>query len=168
MTIKYTERAIPIRGAYFGEGSGPIHLSRAECRNDDTRLINCTIDKTGINGCVHSEDAGMICMGKICKWCIHSLFTKEQVPATVKILMSSWLAERVREKDEWRFVTMEYGGQCVTMAGIKWLLMSSADSWVSTTKELCPSTIVVLEMEKVQYYWKMSDVIKSIQTYLSV
>ena len=55
---------IPIRAAYFGEGSGPIHLSRAQCRNSDTRLIDCAIDKTGINGCGHSEDAGVICMGK--------------------------------------------------------------------------------------------------------
>ena len=51
----------------------------------------------------------------------------------VKILMSDWLEESVREKDEWRFATMEYGGQCVTTAGIKWMLMSSADSWVTTT-----------------------------------
>ena len=27
----------------------------------------------------------------------------------------------VRGKDEWRFATMEYGGQCVTMAGMKWM-----------------------------------------------
>ena len=33
--------------------------------------------------------------------------------------MSDWLEERMREKDEWRFATMEYGGQCATMAGIK-------------------------------------------------
>ena len=32
--------------------------------------------------------------------------------------------EAVKEKDEWRFATMEYGGQCVTMAGIKWTQMS--------------------------------------------
>ena len=31
----------------------------------------------------------------------------------------------VKEKDEWRFATMEYGGQCVTMAGMKWMLMLS-------------------------------------------
>ena len=37
----------------------------------------------------------------------------------VKILTSDWSEESVREKDEWRFATMEYGGQCVTMAGIK-------------------------------------------------
>ena len=57
------EIGIPTRGAYFGEGSGPIHLSRAQCSNRDSRLTDCTIDKTGINGCVHSEDAGVICMG---------------------------------------------------------------------------------------------------------
>ena len=54
---------IPTREAYFGEGSGPIHLSRAQCSNRDTNLTNCTIDKTRINGCDHSKDAGVICMG---------------------------------------------------------------------------------------------------------
>ena len=58
------ERAIPTRRAYFGDGRGPIHLSRAQCRSNDTRLTDCNIDKTGINGCDHSEDAGVICMGK--------------------------------------------------------------------------------------------------------
>ena len=46
----------------------------------------------------------------------------------MKILMFSWLEESVREKDEWRFATMEYGGQCATMAGIKWMQLSSANS----------------------------------------
>jgi hypothetical protein len=36
----------------------------AFCGGDDTRLTNCTIDKSGVNGCVHSDDAGVICMGK--------------------------------------------------------------------------------------------------------
>ena len=51
-------------GSYFGEGSGPIHLSRANCSNHYIRLTDCDIDKTGINGCDHSEDAGVICVGK--------------------------------------------------------------------------------------------------------
>ena len=45
------------------------------------------------------------------------------------MVMSDWLEEIVREKDKLRFATMEYGGQCVTMAGIKWMLMLSADNW---------------------------------------
>ena len=64
MTLNVLERAIPTRGAYFGVGSGPIHLSRAQCRSNDTRLIDCNVDKTGVNGCEHNEDAGVICMGK--------------------------------------------------------------------------------------------------------
>ena len=31
----------------------------------------------------------------------------------------------MREKDEWRFVSVEYGGQYVTMAGMMWMQMLS-------------------------------------------
>ena len=62
-----TERVIPIRGAFFGEGSGQIHLSQARCEVDDivqtTKLADCAIDKDGINECLHSQDAGVICSG---------------------------------------------------------------------------------------------------------
>ena len=34
----------------------------------------------------------------------------------------------MREKDEWRFATMEYGGQCVTTAGTRWMLVWSVQS----------------------------------------
>ena len=63
--LTYSGRGIPTRRAFFGEGSGPIHLSRAQCRNDYTILAECSTDKTGINNCQHSEDAGVICHGKI-------------------------------------------------------------------------------------------------------
>ena len=49
----------------------------------------------------------------------------EQVSATVLMVRSDWLEERMREKDEWRFATTECGGQCVTMAGMKWMQMLS-------------------------------------------
>ena len=63
--LLHVDRGIPTRRAYFGEGSGPIHLSRAQCKSSDTILTDCRIDKTGINNCQHSEDAGVICMGKL-------------------------------------------------------------------------------------------------------
>ena len=50
--------------AYFGEGNGPIHLSKARCSSHNSRLTKCDVNKTGINGCMHSEDAGVICLGK--------------------------------------------------------------------------------------------------------
>ena len=70
-------------------------------------------------------------MGKACILLVYTyqVFKIKQVIAAVEMVISDWLEERVREKDEWRFATMEYGGQCVTMAGINWMLMSSADNW---------------------------------------
>ena len=35
----------------------------------------------------------------------------------------------MREKVELRFATMEYGGQCVTMAGMKWMQLLFVDNW---------------------------------------
>ena len=54
---------VPTKGAVFGEGRGPVHLSRAECNSEDMNLLNCTIDKSAVTGCDHSEDAGVICSG---------------------------------------------------------------------------------------------------------
>ena len=68
------------------------------------------------------------------------------------MVISSWLEETVREKDEWRFATMEYGGQYVQIkAGMKWLLMSSANSWALPIKKLCQSMTAILELLIVQY-----------------
>ena len=57
------DSGVPTRRAFFGEGIGPVHLSRAECTSEDMNLLNCTIDKTAADGCDHSEDAGVICSG---------------------------------------------------------------------------------------------------------
>ena len=67
--IKFThsiiiiDKGIPTRRAFFDEGRGPVHLSKAGCTSEDTDLLNCTIDKSAVNGCDHSEDAGVICSG---------------------------------------------------------------------------------------------------------
>jgi hypothetical protein len=63
------------------------------------------------------------------------------------MVMSGWLVERTREKDKWRYATMEYGGQYVqTMAGMKWVLISSANGWVSPIPELCQPMTAVLDL----------------------
>ena len=41
------------------------------------------------------------------------------------MVMFGWLEGRIREKDEWRFATIEYGEQYVTMAGMKWMQVLS-------------------------------------------
>ena len=55
--------AIPTSRAYFGEGQGPIHVSKAQCSGTDVQLIECDADITGVNSCHHREDAGVICYG---------------------------------------------------------------------------------------------------------
>ena len=63
-----TERAIPTSGAYFGEedlGDKLIILSQVQCQRNDSakRLVDCNGDKSALNDCEHSQDAGVICRG---------------------------------------------------------------------------------------------------------
>ena len=123
-------RGIPTSGSYFSEGSGHIHLSRLQCTSDDLRLTDCTADRSATEVCQHSEDAGVICVGMITPIMrFLQLYDNQlQVPLTALMVTSGWWEERMREKDEWRFATMEYGGQCVTTAGTMWMLVWSAQS----------------------------------------
>ena len=69
----------------------------------------------------------------------------------MKTVISEWLVERMRE-DEWSFATLEYGVKYMQiMAGMKWMLMSSANGWVSPIPELCQPTTAVLELVMVWY-----------------
>ena len=61
--------AIPTKGAYFGEGRAdrPIHLSQVDCTRNRTasQLFDCpNIGTQYIDGCQHSQAAGVICHGK--------------------------------------------------------------------------------------------------------
>ncbi|XP_071955475.1 scavenger receptor cysteine-rich domain-containing protein DMBT1-like [Antedon mediterranea] len=47
--------------AFWGEGTGPIHLDNVECNGDETSIIDCSHAGLGIENCVHSEDAGVEC-----------------------------------------------------------------------------------------------------------
>ena len=51
--------------AYFGQGSGPVHIEAAQCNGSEQRIVDCSI-KTE-NNCVrdHSEDAGVECSGEV-------------------------------------------------------------------------------------------------------
>ena len=47
--------------AYFGAGSGPIHLDDVECRGDEETLAQCRHKAAGDHDCTHAQDAGVIC-----------------------------------------------------------------------------------------------------------
>ena len=51
--------AIPLVGAYFGEGSGIIHLDYVLCSGTEYNLTDCEIAKN--TRTEHSEDVGVFC-----------------------------------------------------------------------------------------------------------
>ena len=61
--ILVLERGIPVKEAFFGEGIGPLHFSQAACGSTDIRLTDC-VPETETRICDHSEDAGVICIGR--------------------------------------------------------------------------------------------------------
>ena len=56
---------------------------------------------------------------------LHQHLCSQQAQTCAKTVRSSCIKGKMKEKDEWRFATMDYGGQCVTMAGMKWMQMLS-------------------------------------------
>ena len=59
------EGSIAYRGAFFGEGEGPIFLERYDCREEDTEFLDCAVPPIGVHSCQHSNDAGVRCIGKV-------------------------------------------------------------------------------------------------------
>eukprot|EP00057_Strongylocentrotus_purpuratus_P007232 XP_011661706.1 PREDICTED: deleted in malignant brain tumors 1 protein-like isoform X1 [Strongylocentrotus purpuratus] len=47
--------------AFFGAGSGEIHLDEVDCTGSESSLENCIKSEFGVSNCDHSEDAGVIC-----------------------------------------------------------------------------------------------------------
>ncbi|KAL4422483.1 hypothetical protein ABPG75_008680 [Micractinium tetrahymenae] len=55
-----------IKHAPFGEGTGPIWLSRVRCSGDEYRLEACPNAGWGnAAGCTHAEDVGISCLGTV-------------------------------------------------------------------------------------------------------
>ena len=61
--ILYTD-ATGLRGSYFGDGTGPYHLSNVGCRGEERSLLQCiSSSNIGIHTCSSNQDAGVRCDG---------------------------------------------------------------------------------------------------------
>ncbi|XP_072427945.1 scavenger receptor cysteine-rich type 1 protein M130-like [Chiloscyllium punctatum] len=52
------------RGAFFGEGTGPILNDIYECIGNEMHLRDCPVSSSGRQKCSHGSDAGIICSGE--------------------------------------------------------------------------------------------------------
>ncbi|XP_006893631.1 PREDICTED: macrophage scavenger receptor types I and II [Elephantulus edwardii] len=50
------------KGAYFGEGTGPIWLNEVFCFGRESSIEECRIIEWGVKMCSHNEDAGVTCV----------------------------------------------------------------------------------------------------------
>ena len=44
------------------DGTGPIVLDNLNCRNNESRLVDCPHNGLGVHNCFHSDDAGVGCL----------------------------------------------------------------------------------------------------------
>ena len=49
----------------FGEGTGRIWLDDLQCIGNESRLLDCVDNLSGINSCSHTDDAGVRCQDMI-------------------------------------------------------------------------------------------------------
>ena len=57
--------AIPLGGAAFDEGTGPIFIDNAVCDGQELRLLDCASNPFAAHDCSHAEDAGVVCQPAI-------------------------------------------------------------------------------------------------------
>ena len=65
-TVSYTSGGIAVSRAYFGEGSGPIHLEDLECVGTESSLTECPQHPATPNCNQHSQDASVLCLRELC------------------------------------------------------------------------------------------------------
>jgi hypothetical protein len=58
---------VPVKDAFFGQGSGSILLDDLTCTGNEQSLLNCSSRGNTFlfpSDCDHSEDAGVRCQGR--------------------------------------------------------------------------------------------------------
>jgi len=64
--------ATGIPGGIFDMGANSIWLTNLNCTGAEANLLSCPTPSTiGITGCLHAQDAGVICDPRLCKYLLY-------------------------------------------------------------------------------------------------
>ena len=58
--------AVALGDGFFGRGLNAIHLDELQCNGTEAMLSDCLHSGVGVHDCNHFEDAGVLCIGKLC------------------------------------------------------------------------------------------------------
>ena len=61
--LGYYSSVTAYRSAHYGQGIGPIWLSRLSCFGNESNLTDCNQLSVGTKNCTHSDDASVVCSG---------------------------------------------------------------------------------------------------------
>ena len=61
--------AVSVPGGRFGAGSGRVYLTGLQCAGNESALLDCPRAVSGVQGCGHSQDAGVVCTGRLLVIC---------------------------------------------------------------------------------------------------
>ncbi|XP_071486552.1 scavenger receptor cysteine-rich domain-containing protein DMBT1-like [Diadema antillarum] len=54
-----------VPGAFYGVGTGPVHLDNVQCNGDEDLLIDCPRSTLDRRNCGHDEDVGIVCFATV-------------------------------------------------------------------------------------------------------
>ena len=63
--LGFPQASRTFRGAYHGQGSGPIWMDDVACSGSESLISNCRHRGWGNHDCTHSGDAGVECSSTI-------------------------------------------------------------------------------------------------------
>ena len=129
--------------ARFGQGEGPILLDGLQCTGEEESLLDCRHRGIGIHSCGHYEDASVLCYNGECIIYKNKIILILFQTLVVRMEKYVWLMELALQ-EEWKFVSVVYGEQCVMILGIIEMLELSAGNWDSWVNVSIVKTIITL------------------------
>ena len=60
-TAPCSARPLPVSGAFFGQGLGPLFMESVQCSGGESHVAFCPSSNFGHAACSHDRGAGVIC-----------------------------------------------------------------------------------------------------------